>query len=299
MIRERLSRPLPPGAGPGVVLGSVAIVLLALQFFTGALLAVYYVPTWEGAQESVVRIAKEIRFGWLVRSVHVWSAHLFVMTVLLHLVRVFLRGSYQAPRRATWWTGVALLLFAMGAAFTGQVLPLDPEGVGGANVAASFADSVGMGRIVRGGTDVGPDTVGRMFAAHVIVIPMALIAGIAGHLALVGRHRLQGAETAEGESPSFLRLAVPAAFLAVAAAVTLAFAFPTPVGRTGVKPLWMFLPVYQALKFAPPWAEALVPAVPVAFLAAVPFIRLRKAALALGGVLLAAALLLGFLGWRS
>lgn len=299
MIREKLSRPLPPGAGPGVVLGSAAIVFLALQFLTGALLAVYYVPTWDGAHESVVRIGKEIPFGWLVRSVHVWSAHLFVGTVLLHLARVFLRGAYEPPRRATWWAGAALLLLALAAAFTGQVLPLDPEGLGGANVAGSFADSVGLGRLVRGGAEVGPDTVGRMYAAHLLVIPFLLATLIAMHLALVARHRLKGAESAEGESPAFLRILVPAVFGAVGLAVTLAFLLPTPVERTATKPLWVFLPLYQALRIAPSWAEPALPAIPIAFLAAVPFLRSRKTALSAGALLLAAALVLGFLGWRA
>ncbi len=304
-LKARLSRPLPPNSA-GALLGSVAIFFILVQVISGALLAIYYVPSWNEAHASVVRIAKDVTFGWLVRSIHVWSAHLLVATVLLHLVRTFALGSYAKPREVTWLTGVALFGVLMGAAFTGQMLPMDDEAVKGAEVAAAYAREMGLADVVRGGPHVGAPMLTRMFVAHVILVPVSLIVLLAAHLALVARHRLRGAETLEGSSPIFLRRLGFALLGAAGILATLAFVFPAGIGPPPdspdapkiAKPLWMFLPVYQAAKkVSGPWTLLLLLG-PPAFLIAVPFLP-RRLALGLGALLLAAALALGILGAAS
>ncbi|MBI4563182.1 MAG: cytochrome b N-terminal domain-containing protein [Planctomycetes bacterium] len=302
-VRARLSRPLPLKSA-GITLGSVALFLLFLQFVSGALLTVYYVPSWSDAHDSVAHIVTEVRFGWLVRSVHVWSAHMTVAIVALHLMRVFVRGAYARPREATWWCGVLLGSLVAGAAFTGQALPMDEEATGGMAVAASFADSVGAGALVRGGPYVGQATLSRMFAAHVVFIPGSLLLLITLHLALVGRHRLQGAETMEGSSSAFPRRAALSCSGALAVLAVLAVAWPAGLGSEAdplgtaehVKPMWIFLPIYQAVKGIPAWAAPLLLAIPAGFLILVPFLPWRRPVLAAGAVLLAAAVALGVLG---
>ena len=303
-IEERLSRPLPRGS-TGTTLGSVALFFILVQIASGALLALYYVPSWAEAYPSVIRIAKDVTFGWLVRSVHAWSAHLLVATVLLHLIRIFARGSYAKPREVTWWTGVALLGLLMGAAFSGQMLPMDDEAVKGAHVAASYAGEMGMAEIVQGGPRVGQPMLTRMFAAHVILVPLGLIVLVGAHLALVAHHHFQGAEQLEGTSPEFLRrlgLSIAAAAGLLAA---LAFIFPTairaphsPDAAAAAKPLWMFLPVYQAAKFVSGPATLLLLLGPPAFVVLVPFLP-RRLAKSIGAVLLASALALGIWGAAS
>jgi quinol-cytochrome oxidoreductase complex cytochrome b subunit len=296
----RLSRPLPPRSF-GVTLGSVAIFLILVQAVTGALLAIYYTPAWDEARASVLRISKDVTFGWLVRSVHVWSAHVLVATILLHLVRTFARGSYAKPREATWLAGVALLGVIMGAAFTGQMLPMDDEAVKGAEIAGAYASQMGMADVVKGGANVGPPTLTRMFAAHVIWVPAGLILLVAAHLALVSRHRLQGAESIEGSSPQFPRLIGLSVLAAAAVVATLAFVFPAGIGPApnegagSAKPLWPFLSVYQAAKFVSgPWTIPLLVGPPL-FLVAVPFLP-RRLAVAAGALLLATAVAFGIWG---
>lgn len=304
-IVARLSRPLP-SKSIGVTLGSVAIFLILVQAASGALLSLYYVPAWDEAHASVARISKDVTFGWLVRSIHVWSAHLLVATALFHLMRTFLRGSYERPREATWFTGVALLGLLMGAAFTGQMLPMDDEAVKGAEVAAAYGSQMGLGDVVRGGSIVGPPMLTRMFSLHVIWIPAGLIALVAFHLAMVGRHRLHGAETLEGTSPNFLRLAGLSILGVSALLATLAFVAPAGIGAppnspdapAAAKPLWMFLPVYQAAKrLSGAWTLPLLIG-PPALLIAIPFLP-RRLALAAGSLLLVAALVLGIAGAAS
>ncbi|HTF57564.1 MAG TPA: cytochrome b N-terminal domain-containing protein [Planctomycetota bacterium] len=302
-IRERLSRPLPPNSG-GAVLGSMAVFFILIQVFSGALLAIYYVPSWSEAHASVVLIAKDVTFGWLVRSVHVWSAHLLVATVLLHLVRVFARGSYGKPREVTWLTGAALLGLLMGSAFTGQMLPMDDEAVKGAEVGAAYAREAGLANLVQGGPHVGPPMLTRMFAAHVILVPIGIVLLVAAHLALVGRHRLHGAEDAQGSSLEFLRRLTFALFGSAALLAVLAIACPAGVGPSPggsgapVKPMWMFLPVYQAAKWVSGPATLLLLMGPPAFLVAVPFLP-RRLAVAAGTLILAAALVFGIWGAAS
>jgi cytochrome b6 len=304
-VIDFLKRPLPPKS-LGITLGSVAIFFILIQAISGALLAIYYVPAWDEAHGSVVRISKDVTFGWLVRSVHVWSAHLLVATVLLHLVRTFARGSYGRPREATWLTGVGLFGLLMGAAFSGQMLPMDDEAVKGAEVAAAYAGQMGLATVVKGGETVGAPMLTRMFALHAIWIPAGLILLVAAHLALVGRHRLHGAEALEGSSSSFLRKLGLSLLGATALLATLAFVFPAGIGPPPdspdapamAKPLWMFLPVYQAAKGVSGFWTVFLLVGPPAFLIAVPFLP-RRLAVVLGVLLLAGAIVLGVLGARS
>jgi len=302
-IRERLSRPLPSNSG-GAVLGSMALFFILIQVLTGALLAIYYVPSWGEAHSSVALISKDVTFGWLVRSVHAWSAHLLVAIVLLHLVRVFARGSYAKPREVTWLTGVALLGLLMGSAFTGQMLPMDDEAVKGAEVAAAYAGEAGMADLVRGGPHVGPPMLTRMFAAHVIWAPIGIVLLAVAHLALVGRHRLHGAENTQGSSPELLRRLTFALLGSAALLAILAFVRPMglgpPPGASGasVKPMWMFLPVYQAAKWVSGPATLLLLIGPPALLVAVPFLP-RRLAVAAGALMLTAAIVFGIWGAAS
>lgn len=304
-VANRLSRPLPSRSA-GVELGSVAIFLLFVQAASGALLAIYYVPAWGEAHASVLRISKDVAFGWLVRSVHIWSAHVLVATVLIHMIRVFARGSYAKPREATWLAGAALLGLLMGSAFTGQMLPMDDEAVKGAEVAASYAVQMGLGDVVRGSPHVGAPMLTRMFAFHVLLIPFGLVLLVATHAALVGRHRLHGAESREGSSPDFLRRIGLSMLVALALVAVLAFVIPAGVGPppnspdapAAAKPLWMFLPVYQAAKGVSGPATLLLLFGPPAFLAAVPFLPRRLAVVA-GSLLLVAGLVLGIMGAAS
>lgn len=301
-LTRRLSRPLPPRSF-GVTLGSVAIFLILVQAASGGLLAMYYTPSWEGAHASVVRISKDVTFGWLVRSIHVWSAHLLVATALLHLVRTFARGSYAKPREVTWLAGVGLLGLLMAAAFSGQMLPMDDEAVKGAEVAAAYANEMGLAAVVKGGANVGPGMLTRMFAMHVIWVPAGLVVLIAAHVALVGRHRLQGAESLEGSSPGFLRKLGLSIVAVTALLATLAFVFPagikSPVETVGpAKPMWMFLSVYQAAKYVSGPLTILLLVGPPLFLVAVPFLP-RRLAVTVGVLLLLAAVALGILGAAS
>ena len=58
------------------------------------------------------------RFGQLVRNVHRWSAHLMVVSVTLHMIRVFYHGAYKPPREFNWVVGVLLFFVTLFLSFT-------------------------------------------------------------------------------------------------------------------------------------------------------------------------------------
>src|SRR5512144_1673822 len=58
--------------------GGMTLFLFMVQVCTGILLLLYYRPSAETAFESVQFIMTEVQFGWLVRSIHSWSANLLI-----------------------------------------------------------------------------------------------------------------------------------------------------------------------------------------------------------------------------
>ena len=60
--------------------GGMTLFLFSIQVATGILLVLYYRPSAEEAFESVQFIMSEVQFGWLIRSIHSWSANLMIAT---------------------------------------------------------------------------------------------------------------------------------------------------------------------------------------------------------------------------
>src|SRR5208282_326320 len=116
-------------------LGGITLFLFVIQVLTGILLLLYYRPGANEAFESVQYIMTRVRFGWLVRSIHSWSANLMIFTAFAHMFSVLFLKAYRKPRELTWITGVFLLFLVMGFGFSGYLLPW--------NTLAFFATKVG------------------------------------------------------------------------------------------------------------------------------------------------------------
>jgi quinol-cytochrome oxidoreductase complex cytochrome b subunit len=116
-------------------LGGMTLFLFGVQVATGILLLFYYRPSAEEAYESVQFLMADVQFGWLIRSIHAWSANLMIFTLFLHMLSVLLLKAYRPPREVTWLTGVALFGLALAFGFTGYLLPW--------NTLALFATKVG------------------------------------------------------------------------------------------------------------------------------------------------------------
>lgn len=173
-------------------LGGMTLFLFGVQVITGMLLLLYYRPSANEAFESVQYIMTGVPFGWLVRSIHSWSANLMVFMAFAHMFSVLFLRSYRTPRELTWVSGLLLLFLTLGFGFSGYLLPW--------NTLSFFATKVGteitavvpvvgphMMRFLRGGDDVTGATLTRFFGFHVALLPgiTTLLLGL--HLALVQR----------------------------------------------------------------------------------------------------------------
>ncbi len=168
-------------------LGIISAILFLTLTVTGVLLVFYYVPATTLAYSTMKDLQISIPLGQLARNMHRWSAHLMVLTVILHMVRVFYTGAYKPPREFNWVIGVVLLLLTLGASFTGYLLPWDQLSYWaitvGTNI-AGYAPVIGdQARVILlGGTEVGQNALIRFYGLHLIVIPLALIALISLHV---------------------------------------------------------------------------------------------------------------------
>jgi quinol-cytochrome oxidoreductase complex cytochrome b subunit len=172
-------------------LGIAALSLFFILTITGILLMVYYTPSTELAYQSMKDIHYVVPSGRFIRNIHRWAAHLMVLTVLLHMCRVFYAASYKAPREFNWVLGMVLLILTLALSFSGYLLPWDQLAYWaitiGANIAASpreLTDVLGITayfdpggfqkRLLLGANEVGQDALTRFYLLHVMVLPILL-----------------------------------------------------------------------------------------------------------------------------
>ncbi len=314
-------------------LGGLTFFFFFVQTVTGILLVIYYQPSPQGAYDSVLFIMNEVRFGWLIRSVHFWGAHLMIITAVLHLLRIFLQGSYKPPRELTWVVGVLLLLISLAFGLTGYLLPWDQRAFWATTVTTEIAGAfplVGEWALefLRGGSQVANLTLSRFFGTHVLVLPAALLGLLFIHLLLVHEQGLArpwwvrrepaGDDTGAKRPkrllpffPNYLVDEVIAWYFGLGVLIVLASLFPAgleeqadPFQTPGdVKPEWYFLFLYQGLKIVPRIIGVTAPVLGVLLLLAVPFLdrspenHPRRRILALGVGIAALAGILGLSAW--
>ncbi|MCB9898573.1 MAG: cytochrome b N-terminal domain-containing protein [Planctomycetes bacterium] len=180
-------------------LSATAVLLFFVQLVTGVLLALYYDADPGSAYSSTRFLMVDVPAGWLVRGMHAWAGELLVIVVLAHVVRQFLRRAYLRPREGEWVLGVLLLLIALAFRFTGRLLPWDDIGLAVAQRGLDLIHAVPIAGPVLAawlspGEALGPDTLSRFFATHVLVLPWITALCIAVSVGLVARHGLKGDE---------------------------------------------------------------------------------------------------------
>jgi menaquinol-cytochrome c reductase cytochrome b subunit len=191
-INYFLFRKVPAETNWWHTLGSATLTAFLVQLVTGVILAMYYKPDPDSAYRSIEHITNDLTLGWLVRGMHRWGASVFIILLFLHMGRVFLFAAYKYPRELNWLIGAAILLLAMLEGFTGYLLPWDQTAywatVVGININAN-APIAGpfLGDFLRGGQEIGSDTLARFYSLHMLLIPGALIGLITLHLYLVIR----------------------------------------------------------------------------------------------------------------
>jgi cytochrome b6 len=170
--------------------GGMTLFLFVIQAATGILLLVYYRPTPAEAYESVQFIVTRVAFGWLIRSIHIWSANLLILSAFVHMFSVAFLHAYRKPRELVWLSGIVLLALALGFGFSGYLLPWNTISFFATKVGtdmATFVPWMGstIGRYLRGGDAVGGATLTRFFGFHVAVLPALTSLFLLFHLGLV------------------------------------------------------------------------------------------------------------------
>jgi len=167
-------------------LGGTSFLLFMVLVLTGILLAFYYVPSTALAYRSVKDIEMVVSYGRILRNMHRWAAHGMVITVFLHMCRVFYTHSFCKPREFNWVVGVALLLLTLGLSFTGYLLPWDQLAYWAITVGTSMAGYAPLvGEKIRysllGGNIVGQGTLIRFYVLHCFVLPVGMVLALAVH----------------------------------------------------------------------------------------------------------------------
>jgi cytochrome b6 len=251
---------------------SLTLFLFVVQVVTGIMLLLYYRPSAEAAYESVQFIMSEVQFGWLIRSIHSWSANLMIAVLFAHMFSVFFLKAYRSPREITWVSGVLLLFIALGFGFSGYLLPWNKLSYFATKVGTDIAGVVPVVgefllRFLRGGDDVTGATLTRFFGFHVAVLPAITTALIAVHVLLVQKHGMSvpmGIDEKKVKTmkfvPNFLLRDLIGWILAVGVLAALAALFPWELGEkadpfasapAGIRPEWYFLFMFETLKRIP------------------------------------------------
>lgn len=168
-------------------LGGLSAACFFILVVTGILLMFYYHPSVPRAYEDMKDLEFVVSSGVFLRNLHRWSAHAMVGLVFLHMVRVFFAGAYRPPREFNWVIGVLLLLVTILLSYTGYLLPWDQLAYWGVTVGTNMAAAVPVvGDDVRflllGGNAVNENALIRFYVLHCVVLPVALVVGIAVHI---------------------------------------------------------------------------------------------------------------------
>jgi len=190
--KDILDKPIPKGLNLTYCFGGITFFLFLMLAATGFFLAIYYIPSPLQAYDSVDYITYEVSMGYIIRGVHYWSANLMIVTISLHMIRVYIYGAYKKPREINWITGVMLFCLVMAFGFTGYLLPWDQKAFWATQVGTSIMGTVPVIgeyalKITRGGSKLGALTLARFYALHVIFLPIVTVCLLIGHFFMIRR----------------------------------------------------------------------------------------------------------------
>ncbi|MGD2294384.1 MAG: cytochrome bc complex cytochrome b subunit [Candidatus Aminicenantes bacterium] len=254
--------------------GSAILLFFAIQVVTGFMLVFYYKPTLEEANASIARVMTEVPLGWILRSVHSWSATFMIALVFVHLLSIWIIKAYRRPRELTWMTGVLLLFISLFFGFTGYLLPWDDLSLSATKVGTDIPSAIPVvgewaTKLLRGGEDVTGDTLTRFFGIHVCILPILILVVLALHVYLIQKLGVSIPLEAEYRKdklkeipfwPNFVYREAIVWLVLLGILLTVAIFFPPSLDKAadlmapapeGIRPEWYFLFLFQMLKVFP------------------------------------------------
>ncbi len=250
--------------------GGLCLFLFFIQVATGILLLLYYVPSVDAAHESIRFIMSQVKFGWLIRSVHSWTANILIGAIFIHMFSTFFLKAYRPPRELTWVSGFFLLLIFLAFGFSGYLLPWNELAFFATRVGTDIAGTIpvigpALKEFLLGGPEVSGATLTRFFWLHIAVLPALALVIVGLHVLLVqilGMSKPIGVEETRTISfyPHFLLKDAQVWVLVLAFIGVLCVFFPWEIGSkadpfaatpVGIKPEWYFTFLFTTLKLVP------------------------------------------------
>lgn len=173
-------------------LGWFSVFFFIVETVTGIILMVFYAPTPERAYGDMLNLLGHVPFGKFMRDLHRLGAEGMVAVVVLHMLRVYLTGSYKGPRKFTWFTGAILLLVTLVLSFSGYLLPWDQLAYWAVTIGTSMAEAAplfGMqvNLLLRGAVDIWAGGLLRFYLLHIFLLPLVAVIFISVHYYKVAR----------------------------------------------------------------------------------------------------------------
>jgi quinol-cytochrome oxidoreductase complex cytochrome b subunit len=280
-------------------LGGMSALLIVMLAFTGILLRFFYQPFPAYAYESVLNIQYHIIFGGFLRNIHYWSATFLLIIAVLHLLRVFFTRAFLPPRQFNWIIGLLLLFLIMLSSYTGYLLPWDQLSYWAITVSTnmlSYIPFIGgaLMHLLRGGNEVGAQTLLIYYNLHTGVIPLFIAALMAWHFWRVrkaGGVILPGGIADEEKKetapviPDLIYKEFVVALSLIAFIFTLALFFNAPLlakanpalSPDPVKAPWYFLGIQELLlHFDPLFSVVIIPFAAMISLFLIPYYNYRS-----------------------
>ena len=271
-------------------LGGMSALLVVILISTGILLMFRYDASVERAYTSIQYLETQVMFGSMLRAIHHWSANLLLITVFLHMLRVFFTGSYKKGRATNWIVGIILLLLVVSFNFTGYLLPWDQLAYWAVTVATSligYLPVIGgpLTTFLLGGPEVGQATLRNFYAIHVAVLPAIMILVMSYHFWRIRKDGdISQPERKEKVAkvttiPYLVQIELAAAAALLAGIALWAMFLPAPLEALAnpahppnpAKAAWYFLGFQELLLHMHPLAAVMLPSFILLGLALIPF----------------------------
>ncbi len=191
------SKYVPPHVNIFYCLGGITLTCFLIQFATGFAMTFYYKPTVAEAFDSVRYLMTDVNFGWLIRSVHRWSASMMVLMMILHVFRVYLTGGFKKQRELTWVTGVILAVITISFDVTDYYLPSDQVGYWAVKIVSGVPEAIPIVgstivELLRGSESVGQATLTRFYSLHTFVLPWLIAVFMLAHFLMIRKQGISG-----------------------------------------------------------------------------------------------------------
>jgi len=279
-------------------LGGISTLLTLLLIISGVLLMFRYDASVERAYTSIQYLETQVFFGSLIRGIHHWSGNLLVITVFLHMLRVFFTGGYKKGRTTNWIIGIVLLLLVVIFNFTGYLLPWDQLAFWAVTVGTSLLSYIplvgtAVSNFLLGGPEVGQNALRNFYAIHVAVLPVFMMLLMSYHFWKVrkdgGISQPEEQPDEEGKKrtrierlttiPHLVQIELAATAVLLLAIFLWAMFVPAPLEELAnpghppnpAKAAWYFMGLQELLLHMHPLAAMLLPGLILAALVAVPY----------------------------